>query len=231
MSWLFWVLLILVLIFAIQGFRKGLIRTTFAMFSFVVVLGVTTWITPYISDYIGTHTRWEQKIQQKCENVIEQGVGNLNELSLNAQISYIEELPLPQIVKDEMIENNNNEIYKQLSVASFGEYVAGYVANGIINGITFVVSFIVAVLLMQLILFAVDMMTELPVVGLVNRLGGFALGLLQGIIWIWVIFLIITVLCNTVVGSYLIETIKGDKVLSVLYNSNLIVQKVMKLIA
>ena len=85
--------------------------------------------------------------------------------------------------------------------------------------------------LMQLILFAVDMMTELPVVGLVNRLGGFALGLLQGIIWIWVIFLIITVLCNTVVGSYLIETIKGDKVLSVLYNSNLIVQKVMKLIA
>ena len=109
--------------------------------------------------------------------------------------------------------------------------MAGYVANGIINGITFVVAFIVAVLLMQLILFAVDMMTELPVVGLVNRLGGFALGLLQGIIWIWVIFLIITVLCNTVVGSYLIETIKGDKVLSVLYNSNLIVQKVMKLIA
>lgn len=231
MSWLFLVLLILVLIFAVQGFRKGMIRTAFAMFSFVVILIITTWITPYISNYIGTHTKWEQKIQQKCENVIDQGIGNLNELSLNAQISFIEELPLPQIVKDEMIENNNNEIYGQLSVAGFREYVAGYIANGIINGITFIVAFIVAVLLMQLILFAVDILTELPVVGLVNRLGGFALGFLQGIVWVWVIFLVVTILCNTVVGNYLIETIEGDKVLFVLYNSNLIVQKVMKLIA
>lgn len=121
MSWLFWVLLVLVLIFAIQGFRKGLIRTAFAMFFFVLVIFITTWVTPYISQYIRTHTKWENRIEQKCENVITQTIGNQEGLSLNAQLAFIEELPLPQTVKDEMIENNNNEIYSQLAIASFGE--------------------------------------------------------------------------------------------------------------
>lgn len=229
MSWLFWVLLVLVLIFAIQGFRKGLIRTAFAMFFFVLVIFITTWVTPYISQYIRTHTKWENRIEQKCENVIMQTIGNQEGLSLNAQLAFIEELPLPQTVKDEMIENNNNEIYSQLAIASFGEYVSGFIASGIMNGITFVIAFIVAILLMQMILFAIDILTELPVVGFVNRLGGFLLGSLQGIIWVWIIFLVITMLCNTVVGKYMIETIKEDTILAVLYNNNIIVQKIMNI--
>lgn len=229
MSWLFWVLLVLVLIFAIQGFRKGLIRTAFAMFFFVLVIFITTWVTPYISQYIRTHTKWENRIEQKCENVITQTIGNQEGLSLNAQLAFIEELPLPQTVKDEMIENNNNEIYSQLAIASFGEYVSGFIASGIMNGITFVIAFIVAILLMQMILFAIDILTELPVVGFANRLGGFLLGSLQGIIWVWIIFLVITMLCNTVVGKYMIETIKEDTVLAVLYNNNIIVQKIMNI--
>lgn len=229
MSWLFWVLLVLVLIFAIQGFRKGLIRTAFAMFFFVLVIFITTWVTPYISQYIRTHTKWENRIEQKCENVIMQTIGNQEGLSLNAQLAFIEELPLPQTVKDEMIENNNNEIYSQLAIASFGEYVSGFIASGIMNGITFVIAFIVAILLMQMILFAIDILTELPVVGFANRLGGFLLGSLQGIIWVWIIFLVITMLCNTVVGKYMIETIKEDTILAVLYNNNIIVQKIMNI--
>lgn len=229
MSWLFWVLLVLVLVFAIQGFRKGLIRTAFAMFFFVMVTFITAWITPYISEYISTHTKWENKIERTCENMITQAIGNQDDLSLNAQLAFIEELPLPQTVKDVMIENNNNEIYHQLSIASFGEYISGFIANGIMNGIVFVIAFIVAGLLMKMIMFAIDILTELPVIGFANRLGGFLLGSIQGIVWVWIIFLVITILCNTVMGKYMIETIKEDAVLSVLYNNNFIVRKIMNI--
>ena len=51
MSWLTFVLLALVLIFAVQGFRRdaphGNINGILLM-----VLGVTSWLNPYISDFV-----------------------------------------------------------------------------------------------------------------------------------------------------------------------------------
>ena len=52
MSWLTFVLLALVLIFAVQGFRKGMLRMAISMVFFLMVLGVTSWLNPYISDFV-----------------------------------------------------------------------------------------------------------------------------------------------------------------------------------
>lgn len=56
MSWLTFVLLALVLIFAVQGFRKGMLRMAISMVFFLMVLGVTSWLNPYISDFVREKT-------------------------------------------------------------------------------------------------------------------------------------------------------------------------------
>lgn len=63
------------------------------------------------------------------------------EPSRNQQIELIEEMALPQSIRDALLENNNSEIYSVLGVDKFQDYVAGYIAGCITNGIGYIISF------------------------------------------------------------------------------------------
>ena len=65
MSWLFWVLLVVLAIFGIQGFRKGLLKTILSMISTVAVVIITAWLTPYIGDMIRDNTSLQENAQKK----------------------------------------------------------------------------------------------------------------------------------------------------------------------
>lgn len=230
MSWLFWILLIVLAIFAIQGFRKGMVRTAVSMVFFIIVIVSTSWLNPYVGDFIREKTNWQKEIQEGCKEIFFQEIEEQIELPIDLQTEFIGELPLPEAMKEKLVENNNTEVYRQLAVESFADYLSGYVAYGIVNGIAFVVSFIITIIIVKLILYAVDILTELPVVGTLNRVGGAVLGLAQGVLWMWVVFLVITLMCNTSVGAYLMELIKSDSVLEWMYDRNYLMQIIMRIL-
>ncbi|MGN0322310.1 MAG: CvpA family protein [Oliverpabstia sp.] len=227
MSWLFWILLILPAVLMIQGFRKGLVRTVVSMVSFLLVMAASSWLNPYVGDFIREKTTWQADIQQGCQEILFAEIEKQIDISGVSQNDFIEELPLPQGMKNKLIQNNTAEMYRQLAVENFTDYVSGYIAYGIINGIAFIASFLLAIIIIKVVMYAVDILTELPVISLMNRLGGLALGLVQGILWIWIIFFLIALLCNTTPGIYLMNLIQSDPVLSVLYNYNLLYNIVM----
>ena len=227
MSWLFWILLILPAVLMIQGFRKGLVRTVVSMVSFFLVMAASSWLNPYVGDFIREKTTWQADIQQGCQEILLTEIEKQIDISGVSQNDFIKELPLPQGMKKKLIQNNTAEMYRQLAVENFTDYVSGYIAYGIINGIAFIASFLLAIIIIKVIMYAVDILTELPVISLLKRLGGLALGLVQGILWIWIIFFFIALLCNTTPGIYLMNLIQSDPVLSVLYNYNLLYNIVM----
>ena len=168
--------------------------------------------------------------KKKCNEVLlEQLEGRDDLQSITGQVSYIEELPLPQTVKDKLMENNNTEIYKRLAVESFADYLGKYLSYGIINAICFLISFAIATILMYMILYAVDILTALPVIGTLNRIGGICIGCIQGLIWIWVIFLIITIICDTPAGIYLQGQIRSDPILTWIYDNNMLMKIVLQI--
>lgn len=230
MSWLFWVLLIILALFAVQGFRKGLVRTAVSMVFFIIVIGVTSWLNPYVGDFIREKTDWQESIQEGCKEILFQEIGAQTDISGDSQGEFIEALPLPESMKEILAENNTVETYRKLAVENFADYLSGYVAYGIINGIAFIVSLIITVIIVKLILYAVDILTELPVVGTLNRVGGMLAGLIQGMLWIWVAFLVITLLCNTSVGAYLMDLIRSDPVLGWMYNRNYLMDMIMRIL-
>ena len=62
---------------------------------------------------------------------------------------------------------------------SFADYLGKYLSYGIINAICFLISFAIATILMYMILYAVDILTALPVIGTLNRIGGICIGCIQ----------------------------------------------------
>lgn len=231
MSWLFWILLIVLTVFAIQGFRKGMVRTAISMVFFIIVIGVTSWLNPYVGDFIREKTSWQEEIQQGCWEILIQKIEKQMEVSIGSEQELIDGLPLPKTMKEKLAENNNTEGYSQMAADSFADYLAGYLAYAIINGIAFVISFVLTILIAKMILYAVDILTELPVVGSLNRLGGIVIGIVQGILWIWIFFLIITLLCGTEIGGYLMNTIREDPVLIWIYDRNYLMMIIMRVFA
>lgn len=227
MTWLFWVLLIIVMGFMSQGFRKGLVRTAVSMVFFIIVIAATSWLNPYVGDFIRENTDWQDKIQEQCGDVLFQGMENRMDLSVTSQVTFIEKLTLPQTMKDKLLENNNTEMYRHLAVENFADYLSKYLAHGVINGITFLISFFAVNIILRMILYAVDILTEIPGLGLLNRLGGLLLGAVQGILWVYILFLIVTLLCDTGVGAYLMGVIKEDPVLNWIYDGNYLVHIIM----
>ena len=250
MNWLFWILLVIFALFVIQGARKGMVRTAVSMVSFILVIVAASWINPYMGDFIREHTSWEESIQQRTSEmlagVIEDqlepdaevtavpaGAQRAAPLEPDAgqQEEIIRQLPLPDGMKELLLENNNEEGYRSMAAEGFADYLSGYLAYAVINGIAFVLSFVVTIILIRLILYAVDILTDLPVLGGINRAGGIVLGAVQGLLWLWIIFLVIALFADTPAGRVLMEQIRINPVLSWLYNNNFLTMAIMRILS
>lgn len=234
MSWLSYVLLIFAALSIFRGARRGFVRMALSMGFLVLVLLITMWLNPRVGDYLRNSESIYGKIESSCGKFLESNfwkevpeeAGKTPEMQAN----LIEELPLPEILKEKLEENNNRQVYELLRVDSFKDYLAGSLAYWICSAIAFVVTFILAVLVVQLIMCALDLLTELPGLSLVNTLGGMALGLLQALIGVWVLFVIVTMLCNTEVGAYLLGEISGDAFLNLIYENNILLKLLFSVI-
>lgn len=144
----------------------------------------------------------------------------IGEIPKEIQITEIEESVLPQFLKDQLMENNNSVIYEELGVESFPRYVAAYISRLILKLISFLVTFLLAIIIVKALMVAVNIIGELPVLGLVNHIAGGALGLVLALIIVWVGFLVITLAYATEPGQMCFEMIEKSRILEFLYDTN-----------
>ena len=210
------------------------------MLSLILILMIVSWINPYIGEFLRESTpvysfvkaNYEEMVQHYLEDagVADSVNTDLEELPLELQIAVIESIPLPQSVEKALLENNNSKIYKTLGIERFVDYLISYLACCITDGIGFVISFVVASILIKMILYAVDILTDLPVIGFFNTAAGMVLGFAQAIVWIWLFFVVVTMCYNSMIGGVLVDQIRESEVLMFLYDRNLLMDVIMSAI-
>lgn len=144
----------------------------------------------------------------------------IGDIPKDVQIQEIENAPLPQFLKDQLLENNNSTIYDELGVQSFPNYVAAYISRLVLNLLAFLVTFLLAIIIVKALMFAVDIIGELPVLGLVNCIAGGALGLALAVVVVWIGFLVMTLAYTTEAGQACFEMVEQSPVLRFLYDTN-----------
>lgn len=145
--------------------------------------------------------------------------GNM-EIPRDMQQEAINAADLPDIFKDLLAVNNNSEIYEELGVTTFAQYVGSFLAKVIINIISYLGVFLIVTLILRAIIFALDIVAEIPVFGLLNRLAGGVIGFVGATIIVWILFVIVTLLYTTVIGKDVYQSIQGNGILKFLYDNN-----------
>ena len=142
------------------------------------------------------------------------------EIPRDTQIAAIEGADIPGVFKALLLNNNNSETYDELGVDNFIQYISAYATRLIINILSFILTFVVITVVMRAVIFALDIVANLPVLGFFNRLGGALLGATGGLIIVWILFMLITMLYTTSFGREAYDVIQGNDILRVIYEYN-----------
>lgn len=175
----------------------------------------------------------EQYKEQYIQQYIGQYVGNNageqgSQLDRSQQTELIDNLPLPEVLRDLLLDYNNEEGYASLGVSTFQDYIIHFIATVVLNVISFIAAVVVVQVFLWVAIAALDILSHIPLIGGLNRLLGLLLGLLQALFLIWIFFLVLSMTSATEVGLQLMNMVQSSRLLGYLYDSNLFMQIVIQ---
>lgn len=227
-----WVLIVVAAIligFVLNGRRMGFIRTVFTLFSTIIAIMLTIWVSPIISKEAQKNEKLMDFTTKKIQKIIDYEEKENKDDKVTDQVSFIGKLPLPKAMRESLVENNNKEVYKAMAVDNFKEYVSQSVSRMVINAGAFLVVFIIVSIALSVICIALEILSKLPLINGLNKTAGLLAGLLQGIVVVWVLFLVLTVFAGTEGGQKVFQMINDSTFLSVLYNNNMLLKFITNL--
>ena len=226
-TWLGIAVLALIAAACIMGFRKGFVKEIVSVF-FMLISFLLVWaVNPYVNTFVKEYTPVYDTIQDKCQTLVSEQIGNKKTLDREEQNQVMENMELPDLLKNALVENNTAETYRYLAVSTFTEYISDSLAVMAVNGISFLISFVLSAAVIKLLGFILNVLTKLPVINGINKIAGAAVGGIKCIIFIWIAFLVLTLLCNTTLGQQGMALIQQDAFLNFLYSQNVFVKVFM----
>lgn len=229
-TWLGIVVLAILILCVWRGYRRGFIKEIVSFFFVFLSLSLAWALNPYINEFLVQKTPIYNTIQETCTNFVQSQGEEKAEYETDSTGDLIDGLKLPDLLRKNLEENNNAETYAALSVDTMTEYVSGYLARTVINGLSYVLAYILSTIMIRLIVYVLNLIAGLPVLKTANKLTGGAVGFLKGIVFIWIAFLVLTVLCSTEIGKTAFELIEKDTLLSTLYQYDPLVRIFSKIL-
>lgn len=228
LTWLGIVVLAILAVVAYRGYKRGFIREVVSFFFVFLAIAVSWAINPYVNEFFMENTPVYEMVRESCKRFVLSGEKDEGE-NTGSQTGFIEDLELPELLQKGLEANNTEEVYAYLSVETFGEYVSEALARMIINGLSFAVSYMMASVILRLGTWILNVLAGLPVLNGANKLAGGMVGLVKGVVFIWIAFLVLTVLCSTEIGRQGLSLIEKDPFLNVVYEYDIFVNFFMSI--
>ena len=233
MNWLLLFAAAIIAMFAFIGWKVGFVKSVFSLISTIAVIIITILVSPIVTNILKSNEKISEGIQTKLEQIIDlSGVAeNLSVEEEQDPLAFIENLQLPGSIKDTIKDSLTNTMKEKRGAASdfvgeqlnsLEQYICELFTDIILNALGFFITFILAAIAMAVLCFVLDLISKLPVLHQINTLAGAAIGALEGLVVLWIVFIVITMLGSTEFGQNCLTMIGESEILSFLYNSNVL---------
>lgn len=214
MNWVLIGVIVFLIICAFSGYYMGLIKKLFRLFSFIVTIIAATAMMPYISDFIVENTSIYNKIEENLSDMLTELYEDKD--SESKSDSDKRTASMPEIISDILLEGEAKEIL----IDEINDYFSSQAANIIVNSISFFIAFAIIQVVLRTTVFTLDIIANLPIIKGINQYAGLALGLCEGVVWVWIFFLIVMFISTSEIGIIINGQIRDSEFLSYLYNNN-----------
>lgn len=215
------IVILILVIFAVSGYKRGLIRSAITLCSSIVALVLSFIVYPAINMILKLtpmYTSIYEGVFKKIEAI---DFGRGIQSQGNAIIENI--TWLPEFLTMQIKNNNNTAMYELLGVKTIQEYISIYIANMIVSMIAILITwFLLKVILGTVLRMLASIIEHLPVISSFNHGSGLIFGLAKGIVTLSVIGLIIPLFITLPAFQNISQSIEASILTKWMYDNNFI---------
>lgn len=187
------------------GYKQGLVKSAIKILSFFIAIIVAFSIYKPVSKLIINNT----SIDDNIKNVM------------------IEKIKPEGMEKEQEVDVGDNVALKIMGEATNTiEEIAETFTTKLIETVTLLVIFLIVKIALRFVTVLTDLITKLPLLKQVNKLGGTIYGIVKGIILVYVI-LAVVYLITPLLQKNIVEDINKSIITKTLYNNNLILNTII----
>ena len=218
------IILAVLVLSVIGGYKKGFLKTAFSLVAWIVVLILCNFVTPIVTDMLVEKTDIEVVVQKTVDTKIDQVINEtITETIEGTDLAELE-AALPAELKDALLGENGS--LQEVVTNGVDLDTAGLV-NGIVGILGFVITVIVLRLAMLVVELALNLVGKLPLIGPMDKILGLACGAGKGIILCWVILAVVSVLALTGTNTELATYISQSELLTWLQDNNVLLNLIL----
>lgn len=223
------IILAIIAICAISGLVRGFIKTLFGLGSLIIVVLLTWMITPAISRAVIQQTDFDEMISEKAVELLH--IEEMIRVTFDdsAAVQLLNDLSLPGNVIESLVENYTPVIMDSLKVEGIGDYVGSSISVMAVNALVFVVVFAILSLALNAVVTLLDILARLPVLKQMNRLGGIGIGVIIGVLVVWVGGLVMSFVISIQSTESLSQLIESSILGKIFYYNNPLQSFIMNL--
>ena len=229
MNWLFFLVLAMFVVLTIWGHYRGFFKMIVGLAALAIAIVGTVVIGSPIAKRL-CESDLQTKVEEKLEGyVTEYTTEDLETLVGSAQDEAIDELPLPEILREVLKRNNASDVYANLGVDTFSEYLCRFLSHLVIYAAVCAVVFLVLLIATHVVFFLLNIVAKLPILSGMNSLAGAVVGFVQAVAYVWFFILVVTAFAGHDWGADCLQMIRDNTFLSFLYENNLLLKYITSL--
>lgn len=209
-----------------NGYKEGMVKIILSFLALAITLVIVVCATPVITKAVKKTDQFQKVVNKTEEKLEEKGV-----FKEGSATDMINKLDVPQQIKDTLLESNTVEKYEELSVKNANEYIVNMLASIILTGTVFAILLLVVFVLVRVAISVLDLLSKLPLIKQMNKTGGLILGAAEGILLVWVFFVVVNIFGNTAFATMIYDQVNQNEIVTFIYNNNLVMKILLKLIA
>lgn len=220
MNLLLMIIAALTLLLILRGYKKGLFKSAVSMIGIVLAVFLTTLLYPFVNTLLCDYSSLDESIKAGIEERFQIDTEAF-ELTRAEEMQVIEEIRLPENVKEWIIEKGTKENLTEFGAKNFNDFVVIYLSDLILKGVSYVITFLVLMLAVFILIAVSNIVTSIPIVHGIDKLGGVFFGMLQALLLVWIAFVVITLLSAFETCSVLMEMVGESSILTWIYEKNI----------
>lgn len=220
------VVLAVIALCAYGGYRQGFLRVVYSLAGWILVLGIVTFSSPYITRFLEENTKIQDSIREKCLEHLKDSDGEKSERpedwEKEDENSPLYNSLLPDTVVENIVSSAAEGTEEFLESSGFYENIADSISHFILEGISFFTAFLLASVLVRCVMGVLDIVSHLPVVKDVNKALGVMAGGMKGLIIVWLAFYLLAVCITNEFAREIYTYVEESPILLFLYHNNIL---------
>ncbi|MGI6530015.1 MAG: CvpA family protein [Clostridia bacterium] len=219
------VVIVVILLFAFLGYRRGLLMGIYSIGAYFIAIFIGFLLRKPVVAFIYKTPLPDKVYNNVYARLVEHNVSKGQEALANTE-DYIESLKLPSLIENFLKKNiQTGEGAFEALAESISDKVTAFIVSVFAFLITFILVLIIMLVLKRIIKFA----RELPVIKQVDSVGGVLLGVLEGILIVSVVLLFIYMFSSRESLAPLVQKIEESAIAKLFFEKNFLANIISKL--